>query len=69
MTSEEFELAVRKWEKIMEDIAIEMNSVTNDDGFVCYYNHQFLVDQFNTDVGILRQRRSTGQVRPGLKVS
>lgn len=57
MTNEEFEIKVREWEKSIEDIIIDMDSIRAENNLaLSVINHKPLCDEFNN---LINERRKS----------
>jgi len=58
MNREELEFKAQEWSKKIEDIVVEMASVTTPDGFFVYFTHVGIVDSFNESLKQLQERHA-----------
>lgn len=68
MTEAEFEAKAKNWTRIVEDVLVNMSSITSEDGLILASNHRAIADEFEKELTRLRLALKNNVVRPGLKV-
>jgi hypothetical protein len=61
MTNEELEKKAGDWTKRIEDVVIEMASVTTTDGLLVYFTHEKIVAAFRESLAALVNNHANGQ--------
>jgi hypothetical protein len=60
MTKEELQKKARIWERQIEDMVIEMASVTTADGLLVYFTHEKIITSFQESLDALIHNHASG---------